>query len=142
MCLKQRVVVATRVKGKRYELIIDDDVSFLDATNKVSAKTVEKGIGDILLGERCENATRRWLEAGMYINKVCMFIKDYCTKCLFIRQEGGDYKAFTLEMWWELGQTGTGSFKTALQKVEPVSLNDMEIIRKSLNLNQWKRYDY
>ena len=116
MCLKTRVEVEARVKGKRYELIIDDDVSFLDATNKVSAKTAEEGIWDILLRERCINACKGLLETGTDINTVCMFIKDYQKKYLFIKQEGGDYKAFTFEMWWELGQTGTGGFKSALKK--------------------------
>ena len=47
-----------------------------------------------LLIERCNKFTRDMLQGGMDINKVCMFVKDYKTKYLYIKQEGGDYTVF------------------------------------------------
>ena len=72
-----------------------------------------EAIYDTLLTERCSAFTRKMLEGGMDINMVCMFVKDYQKKYLFIKQEGGDYKLFTMEVWWELGQRGDGKFSLA-----------------------------
>ena len=72
--------------------------------------TEKEAIMDTLLIERCNAFTRDMLEGGMDINKVCMYVKDYQKKYLFIKQEGGDYNAFTFKMWWKLGQRGNGKF--------------------------------
>ena len=68
----------------------------------------KEAIKDKLLMERCNDYTRHMLKGNMHINKICMFVKDYQRKYLFIKQEGGDYKSFTMEVWWKLGQRDGG----------------------------------
>ena len=82
-------------------------------TIKITEKEMKEAINDTLLTERCNEFTRKMLEGGMDINKLCVCVKDYQKKYLFIKQEGGDYKAFTMKIWWELGQRGDGKFALA-----------------------------
>ena len=76
-------------------------------------ENIKNAINDKLLTERCNEFVRDMLKNGMELNKICMFVKDYQRKYLFIKQEGGNYNAFTVEMWWKLGQKGNGKFALA-----------------------------
>ena len=60
--------------------------------NKI--KVIKSAINDKLLTERCNEFTRDMLKNGMELNKVCMFVKDYQKKYLFIKQEGGGLQCF------------------------------------------------
>jgi len=85
----------------------------INITEKWGEKEMKEAINDTLLTERCNEFTRKMLKGGMDINKLCMFVKDYQKKYLFMKQEGGDYKLFTMKIWWELGQRGDGKFALA-----------------------------
>ena len=85
-----------------------EKIYFKDALNEREA--IRIGLHDKLLISRCNDFTRKMLSGGMDLNKVCMFVKDYHRKYLFIKLEGGDYNAFTMEMWWKLGQRDGNRF--------------------------------
>jgi len=79
-------------------------------TINITKEQIIEGVNDTLLTERCSAFVIKSIESGMEINEICMFIKDYQKKYLFIKQEGGDYKAFTMKIWLGLGQRGDGKF--------------------------------
>ena len=57
-------------------------------------------INDKFMMNECNVFTRKMIEAGMDINRVCVIIKEYQTKYIFIK---GNYfklsQRFTVEMW-------------------------------------------
>ena len=59
-------------------------------------------INDKFMMNECNLFTRKMLEAGMDINRVCLIIKEYQTKYIFIKEN--DFKLsqqFTFEKWWK-----------------------------------------
>ena len=59
-------------------------------------------ISDNFMMNECNLFTRKILEAGMDINRVCLIIKIYQTEYIFIKEN--DFKLsqqFTFEMWWK-----------------------------------------
>ena len=59
-------------------------------------------IKDKFLINECNVLTRNMLEGGMDINRICLIIKEYQTKYIFIKEN--DYELaqkFTAEMWWK-----------------------------------------
>jgi len=69
----------------------------MNTTNITNENLIE--VNDTLLTERCSAFVIKSIEDGMEINDICMFIEDYKKKYLFMRMEGGDYKAFTMKKW-------------------------------------------
>ena len=59
-------------------------------------------INDKFLIDECNLFTRKLLEVGMDINRVCLIIKEYQTKYIFIKENNFDLsQLFTAEMWWK-----------------------------------------
>jgi len=77
---------------------------------------VKEYLKDKILIERCNKFTRDMLGAGMDINRICMFVKDYQKKYIEVKERGGEEfaKLFTFELWWKSSQTEDGKFKLAI----------------------------
>ena len=71
---------------------------------------------DEMLIQRCNQFTRDMLEAGMDLNRVCMYVKDYQKKYAVVKKGGGEElaKVYTLDYWWKMSQTEDGKFKLAI----------------------------
>ena len=57
---------------------------------------------DKFMMNECNVFTRKMLEAGMDINRVCLIIKEYQTNYIFIKEN--DLKLsqqFAFEKWWK-----------------------------------------
>jgi len=80
---------------------------------KISKIELVEALKDTLLTERCNTFTRDMLKCGMSIDKICMYVKDYQRKYIYMKQQGADCSAFTFEVWWNLGQRGDGKFALA-----------------------------
>ena len=52
--------------------------------------------------DECNLFTRKMLEKGMDINRVCLIIKEYQTKYIHIKELNFQLsQQFTFEMWWK-----------------------------------------
>ena len=59
-------------------------------------------INDKFLMDECNLFTRKMLEKGMDINRVCLIIKEYQTKYIHIKELNFQLsQQFTFEMWWK-----------------------------------------
>jgi hypothetical protein len=88
-------------------------MSSAKVTINITNNQIIEAAKDTLLNERCEKVTRDLLASGVSIDKICMFVRDYQRKYMYIKQEGGDCNAFTFKVWWQLGQRGEGKFALA-----------------------------
>lgn len=63
---------------------------------------IQNALKDKFMIKECNEMTRKLLKAKMDINTICAIIKEYQTKYLYIKSEGGEElaKTFTMEMWW------------------------------------------
>jgi hypothetical protein len=67
---------------------------------------------DHILKERCEEFTKKMLEDGMEIDRICLFVKDYQNKYMYLKnQKCGDKltKAYTFKYWWQSSRTEDGN---------------------------------
>ena len=59
-------------------------------------------INDKFLMDECNLFTRKMLEKGIDINRVCLIIKEYQTKYIHIKELNFQLsQQFTFEMWWK-----------------------------------------
>ena len=64
-------------------------------------------INDTFMMTECNNMTRSFLEGGMELNKVCMFVKDYQKKYICIKEQSPtSAKLYTTKIWWKLSVNG------------------------------------
>jgi len=70
---------------------------------------------DELLTDRCNEFTRKMLELGMDINRICFFVKDYQRKYKHIKENDEELaKVFTFDYWWKWSNTNNETFKTSI----------------------------
>ena len=74
----------------------------------------EEHINDTFLRNESNYLTRGFLEIGMELNRVCMFVKDYQKKYICIKEQSPIHaKKFTAKMWWKLSSNGN-EFRLAI----------------------------
>ena len=69
-------------------------------TFKVTDEMIE-AIHDTILMERCNDFVGEMLKQGVDINRICVFVKDYQKKYMYLKRQGFDVSKFTFREWYE-----------------------------------------
>ena len=63
---------------------------------------IKELLKDELLIKRCNDFTHKALSNGMNIDRVCMLVKDYQTKYIYIKEQDENLiEDFTFEFWYK-----------------------------------------
>ena len=70
-------------------------------TFEVTDEEIIEAIHDTILMERCNDFVGEMLKQGVDINRICVFVKDYQKKYMYLKRQGFDVSKFTFREWYE-----------------------------------------